>query len=203
MPTKPVSNDQTFNPFETRWIRPDRLEYVTIQQKSVPELLEQALDHEKPMEIVGPHGVGKTTLAYSLHREATNRKIDAQLIRCGQSGFDKIRKSLQITGKLTILDEYEKLTRWQRFQVKRLTRKSQGKLIVVAHQTQGYSLLVNLQPDLQAIKAVVKSLQLTHNFPELVQESDVDSLMRQCRQDCREVLFACYDLFHQRDKKNR
>ncbi|MBA61906.1 MAG: hypothetical protein CMJ76_06015 [Planctomycetaceae bacterium] len=202
MPIKPASNDPTLNPFETRWIRPDSLGYKTADDKSVPELLDLVLASKKPMEVVGTHGIGKTTLAYSLCREAANRGIDAQLIRCGQESFAQVLQSLQQEGKITILDEYERLSRWQRFLIKRGARTIAGQLVVVAHQTQGYTRLAFMKPNLQAIKSVIRHLQLTHNLPEVIQGSDVERLMKEYHNDCREVLFACYDLFHQR-KKNR
>ena len=203
MPTKPASNRQKINPFETRWIRPNALEYISSEGQYVSRLLDLALSSNKPMQIVGPHGMGKTTLAFSLCQEAIDRGTEAQHFRCGRQAFHEIRKSLETPGKLTILDEYEQFSMWHKFRSRRMTSNSSGKVLVITHHDQGFTTLVHLKPNPEAIKAVVKRLQLKHNYREVIQPSDVETLMVDHENDYREVLFACYDLFHQRYKKNR
>ena len=84
-----------------------------------------------------------------------------------------------------------------------MASNSSGKVLVITHHDQGFTTLVHLKPNPEAIKAVVKRLQLKHNYREVIQPSDVETLMADHKNDYREVLFACYDLFHQRYKKNR
>ena len=206
MRTNPASDEQIVNPFETRWIRPDTIEYAQTDlpaESRLPALMDKVLNSTSSWEIVGPHGVGKTTLAHSLYRIATNRCISTKLIRCGQAPFSENRKSVQLSGQLTILDEFEQLRWWQRLRLRNLAKRGRGRFILIAHQSQGFPSLTHPQTDLKTIQSIVKRLQANHGFDEIVSASDVESMMAQHGRNFREVLFACYDLFHQRHKKNR
>ena len=127
MPTKPASNGQQINPFETRWIRPIALDYISSENQYVSRLLDLVLSSDKPMQIVGMHGIGKTTLAFSLCREAIHRGTEAQHFRCGRQPFHEIRKSIETPAKLTVLDEYEQFSIWNKLS-KNPTREFGGSL---------------------------------------------------------------------------
>ena len=206
MRTNPPSDKQMVNPFETRWIRPDTIEYAQTEfhaESKLTTLLDKAVNSNSSWEIIGPHGVGKTTLAHAICRLATSRGIPTELIRCGQASFSEILKSVQIPEQLTILDEFEQLRWWQRLRLGNLAKRQRGKFILIAHRTQGFPALTNPRSDLRTIQTIVKRLQINHGFDEVVSAADVKSLMSQHGGNFREVLFASYDLFHQRHKKNR
>ncbi len=206
MRTNPPSDKQMVNPFETRWIRPDTIEYAQTEfhaESKLTTLLDKAVNSNSSWEIIGPHGVGKTTLAHAICRLATSRGIPTELIRCGQASFSEILKSVQIPEQLTILDEFEQLRWWQRLRLDNLAKRQRGKFILIAHRTQGFPALTNPRSDLRTIQTIVKRLQINHGFDEVVSAADVESLMSQHGGNFREVLFASYDLFHQRHKKNR
>ncbi|MEL0096026.1 MAG: hypothetical protein VW875_09310 [Planctomycetaceae bacterium] len=206
MRTNPLSNEQIVNPFETRWIRPDAMEYTPSKiraESKLPALLDKVLNSASSWEIIGPHGVGKTTLAHSLCRIAATRCIPTELIRCGQVTFSEIRRCLQLPGQLTILDEFEQLRWWHRQRLRHLAKRGRVRFILIAHQSQGFPLLTNPQTDLKTLQSIVKRLQANQGFNEVVSLADVESLMAQHGRNFREVLFACYDLFHQRQIKSR
>ena len=87
MPTNQASTTPNVNPFETRWIRPDSVDFLFCSgETQLPELLECMLNATQPCELIGDHGIGKTTLAYSLLQQARNLEIESYLIRCGKDG---------------------------------------------------------------------------------------------------------------------
>ena len=166
----------------------------------VSDLLDNLLKSSLAMQIIGPHGVGKTTLAHSLRSEAESRGLTAQLLRGGRVPKGILRNALSTSGSINIVDEFAQLSRWQQTKACRLAQKHGSRLVVITHHRLDVPILTALEPDLEAMQNVVSQLQQQHGIAPLVTDEDVSRLMLVHQQNCREVLFHCYDLFHQRHK---
>ena len=201
MPNTPANTDRFINPFETRWIRPDEMGFLCPAGQSIPNLLHQICAEDQTYEIIGPHGAGKTTLAHSLLQHARDQGITGKLIRCGKSRISKRLFHPLEPGSLVILDEYEQLSFLQRRKAQRLARGMQLRLVLIGHQTHGFQPLLTLMPDLETMQTIVARLQQNQSFVPLITEDDIARLFSQHAPDCREMLFACYDLYHQRRNK--
>ncbi len=169
----------------------------------VSDLLDKILESSSPLQIIGPHGVGKTTLAHTLCADAESRGLTAQLQRGGRIQKGILRNSLSTAGSINIVDEFEQLSRWQQTKAFRLARKHGSRLVVIVHDRLDLPTLTEIKPDVLAMQILASQLQQQHGIAPLVTDEDVSRLMLAQQQNCREVLFQCYDLFHQRHKKNR
>ena len=204
MLTNQASATPKVNPFETRWIRPDSVDFLCSGETQLPELLECMLNATQPCELIGDHGIGKTTLAYSLLQQARNNEIESQLIRCGKDGGSVDWREQFRRNRLLILDEFEQLSTWQRRKIKQLARKTNTATLIIAHETQGLPALLStrttqsLLSNLTALKSLVRQLQIQSQQPQLILDQDVENLFNKLRGNSRDVLFTCYDLFEQR-----
>ena len=204
MPTNQASTTPHVNPFETRWIRPDRVDFLCPGEARLPELLERMLNATQPYELIGSHGIGKTTLAYGLLQQARDNEIESHLIRCGKDGENVHWREQFKINRLLILDEFEQLSTWQRRKVKQLARKTNTATLIIGHQTQGLPALLctpatqSLLSNLTALKSLIRQLQVQSQQPLLILDQDVEILFEKLRGNSRDLLFTCYDLFEQR-----
>lgn len=204
MPTNQASTALHVNPFETRWIRPDSVDFLCSGKSQLSDLLELLLKATQPCELIGDHGIGKTTLAYNLLQQARDNGIESQIIRCGKDGESVDWQQQFQFNRLLILDEFEQLSVWQRRKVKQLARKTKTATLIIAHQTQGLPALLStpatqsLLSNLTALKSLVRQLQIQAQQPQLILDQDVEELFDKFEGNSRDILFTCYDLFEQR-----
>jgi hypothetical protein len=151
-------------------------------------------------EIIGPHGSGKSTLLAGLISllEAKGRQVQRIDLHDGQRRLPvDLRKLSAANGPcLIVVDGYEQLSRWSRFQLKRHCRRCDWGLIVTAHCPTGLPLLFDATASLEQAYRVVEELSKDCEAP--IFKQDVAASYARHEGNLREMLFELYDLFEQR-----
>jgi len=193
------------NPFETRWIKPGQMDFLPNGFISIRELATQIVKDTPRCEILGEHGVGKSSLLRALQSHLGQQSISNHLIyACGEfphNGpplkFATVKLLLRESDVLFI-DGFEQLNWWTRRRIIRYSEKHDHALIITCHQTQRLPCLVHLVATETLVLKLVHSLQQAQQVGEVVAARDVRELHQRFGNNVRELLFACYDLYEQR-----
>lgn len=209
------------NPFSAQRIRPGVLPYWFADPTRLDQLIEQILA-QPASAIIGPHGTGKSTLLKTLLPELERRCAEVAHISLhdlGQRvagtllhpalGFPSVMThpppdvatSRHATDSpprpaLLIVDSFEQLGLWRRWQVIRASRRSGIRLLVTAHREIGLPAVHRSDVTRATTEEVWR--QLTQDVETPVTMADLTQALAQTRGDLREALFACYDLHERR-----
>lgn len=141
--------------------------------------------------IVGPHGVGKSTLLRSIGKTLADRGHAVLALSLPGSATAAQRRAIVGTpmkrDAVVLLDGYEQLTHWQRFHA----RRRFGRLLVTAHApSRSLPTLLTIRPNPKVLHRVLVAL-LDPVPPELL--SRAEKLLLSHRGDVRQCLFDLYD----------
>ncbi len=138
-----VSGD-SFNPFSTRFVRPDQMQYRFSQAIDPSDWVHSLVDRfqqEPALAVIGPHGTGKTTLLHFLMPRLETCFGDVRYVRL--SSWDQPIRPTEaarwVAGqRLLVIDGYEQLPAASRLAiVARLKwRPSETRMLVTAHRRQ-------------------------------------------------------------------
>jgi energy-coupling factor transporter ATP-binding protein EcfA2 len=217
-----MSGDSSFpaeNPFCTRRIKPGALPYFfprndadpfmescsvedfsSTENSRMESILRRLHDVGGWGEIIGPHGAGKSTLLAGLIAllEAKGRQVQRIDLHDGQRRLPVDLRKLSATNGpfLIVVDGYEQLSRWSRFQLKRHCRRCNWGLIVTTHRPTGLPLLFDATASLEQAYRVVE--ELLKDCEASILRKDVAESYARHKGNLREMLFELYDLFEQR-----
>ncbi len=187
------------NPFSTRCTRPGALPFIFPPHDSAVATVARFAALGWQAQIVGPHGVGKSTLLVALMPVLAAQGKPGWLtaLRDGQRKLPADwRKAARSAGAGTILvDGYEQLNRWSRWQLRAACRREGWALLVTAHDDVGLPLLARLAPSLATLQTIVDAL-----LGERRGAISADVVSRHFAAnggDLRESLFALYDCYEQ------
>ncbi len=205
MEVNQVSVKATANPFETRWTKPGQMAFLPNGFTSISALAAQIFKENPRCEILGGHGVGKSSLLRALQSHLDQQSISNHLAyACGEFSCDgpllkfPAVKRLLRESDLLFIDGFEQLSWWTRRRIIRYAEKHAHALVVTCHQTQHLPCLVHLAATETLVLKLVYSLQQAQQVDEIVSASDVRELYQRFGNNVRELLFACYDLYEQR-----
>jgi hypothetical protein len=187
------------NPFATRFVRPGAIGYLFPDDASPESLVDRLRQNRWHGEIVGPHGVGKSTLLATF----VPRLIDAgrmvvnAALRGGErslpSSLDAWREWNENTQ--VVVDGYEQLSWWARRKLSRRVKERGAGLLVTSHAPTGLPLLIEVSPRLDVAEQVVRSLV---SSSEMISRDDIHQAFQDCGGNLRETLFRLYDLYENR-----
>ena len=200
-----VSVRASVNPFATRWTKPGQMTFLPNGFTSLSELAAQIVKDTPRCEILGEHGVGKSSLLRALQSRLDQQSISNHLAyACGEFPHDgpslkfATVKLLLRESDVLFVDGFEQLSWWTRRRIIRYSEKYAHSLIITCHQSQGLPCLVHLTATETLVLKLVHSLQQAHQADEVVSVSDVCELYQRFGNNVRELLFTCYDLYEQR-----
>lgn len=202
------------NPFATRWTRPGASPYLFTEGQSVELLLQRLHENAWRGQIVGPHGVGKSTLLTTLQRSLQQAGHLPHLVtlRNGGQGAEELWRTLRTAGTsgtlqlakhrpatIVMLDGAEQLS-WvaRRWLCWRCQARGWG-LIVTSHRNLGLPLLARIEPRLDVAMRVVESLLSARTSS--ISSADIVAAFQRQRGDLREMLFALYELHEDRVRR--
>lgn len=186
------------NPFASCWLQPSAAPLCVVTPEQAEELMGKLAQHRWRGAIVGPHGVGKSTLLESLVRLASPPKSIFRVeFHNGRTthGWHQLLTAHLGPDTLVVVDGYEQLSVWQRWRLLCRTRSQRAGLLVTSHRPTLLPTLAELTPRLQVAQEIVRLLIAESSTP--VTSADVDRAFCQHNGNLRDMLQDLYDL-HER-----
>jgi hypothetical protein len=191
------------NPFSTRFVQPGRIEYRFPSGQGAEAIVDRLRAHGWRGAIVGPHGVGKSTLLAALapHLEYAGRRVVQVALHDGQRRWPtelEIWRSWTPTTQV-IVDGYEQLGLFARAKLNRWVRRAGCGLLATAHRDVKLPVVYRAAVDRQAVAQIVAWLQ--RDAGVVVTQGDTVKLLAARGDDVRETLFGLYDLYEARRRR--
>ena len=186
------------NPFATRFVRPDAATYLTLQTPSIDELVERFEQHGRRAQILGPHGVGKSTLLATIVAELRARggEVHAITLHMGERRLPtEFEQSIVWTSRpIVVVDGAEQLSGLRRRGLISKATKHAAGLLITTHTDLGLPTLCELVPRESDAVAIARHLD-----PKgIVSDDDVRAAFARRKGDLRETLFDLFDLYRAR-----
>ncbi len=186
------------NPFATRYTRPNAGEFLFPAAADAETLVARLRDCGWRGQITGPHGSGKSTLVHTLlpRLRTARRRVEFYLLRAPSTPWRDSIASWNAATQI-VIDGGEQLGWLQRtwFQWQ-CSRRGAG-LLVTAHGDLGLPQLYRTETSVELTQRIVARL-LGEADAEWLRPEHVERLLAEHRGNVREVLFALYDLYEQR-----
>lgn len=187
------------NPFAACYLRPTSRPYLGPDENAPRRLLERLRLAGWWGEIVGPHGSGKSTLLASLQPllQQTGRSVQRFTLHAG--GAARVRPTAPWTRETqVIVDGWEQLVAWRRWQVSWRCRRHRAGLLVTTHHRYGFPRLATTTATLQLAHRIVAQLLDNHPAADRITAADVAEQFTRHGGNLREMLFGLYDVFEAR-----
>lgn len=183
------------NPFATRFVRPDAATYLTLQTPPIADLVERFGEQGRRAQILGPHGVGKSTLLATIVGELRSRGEDvhAVTLHLGDRRLPaEFERSLPWSERpVVVVDGAEQLSWLRRRGLISKTTKHGAGLLLTTHTDLGLPTLCELVPRESDAVAIARHLD-----PQgIVSDDDVRAAFARRKGDLRETLFDLFDLY--------
>ncbi|MFO0943484.1 MAG: hypothetical protein U0930_22340, partial [Pirellulales bacterium] len=219
----PQSEDLV-NPLATRYVAPGKLPWIDVGTVDLSHLASRFASLRRA-QIVGVHGSGKSTLLENLvpklgsvvlrQGASSQTKFESSnpadsypnssaicwfSVRRGAAVMDSLMQFIttkKFCGTL-VIDGFEQLNWWQRWQIKRWVGRCECKLLVTAHRNLGLPLLfqTSISEDLarRVIRQAFLAARGTADLPEPLERLPWEQLLKKHRGNLRECLMEVYDL---------
>lgn len=205
-PAPPPSRDA--NPFATCWTRPGALPWIDTDQQPLAAMVERLTDANWRGQIVGRHGVGKSTLMQALRKplaEAGRKVVMIDAAR-GAEGAEADRLGSGTAGSLLLVEGFERLGRRERRGWLAQTRRSGVGLLVTTHRSlhawrSPLAVVARVEPDERLLGSLFERLTADRSTP--VTFGDAITSFSHRRGNVRDVWFDLYDLHEQRTRQHR
>lgn len=189
------------NPFSTCRVRPGQLDFHFPASQDAHQLVDRLRAQKWRGQIVGRHGVGKTTLLEALLPElaAAGRTVACWTLRGGQRRWPaemaQAADAWDAT-TLVIVDGYEQFNAWARWRLHRRCRAARAGLLVTSHRDAGLPTLVDLTCSADMVQILVA--KLLRDDPVCISPDEVSHAYAAHQGNVREVFFTLYDLYESR-----
>lgn len=195
-----------YNPFAAARFAPGALPWLG---DDVEEMLARVCVPGSRHQILGPHGSGKSTLLRELERRARRAGFSVARVR-GSRGLAGLERA-----ELWLVDEYEELSRWERWWVAQRVRvrlparlpargglpargelparAGRAALVVTAHRDVGFPTLCERAVSAEVARGLVERLLAGQGDFVAPSEAELARALGRHSGNLREVLFELYD----------
>ncbi len=185
------------NPFSTRFTRPGAIPFLFASDESLAGLIESLRQQDWRGQIIGPHGVGKSTLLRTLIPELRDMgwNVHCFVARKGQRGVP-VSKATLAHRTIIVIDGFEQLGWFSRRRLLARFRRAGVGVVVTAHRNLGLPTLVLMHPTLETAGKIVQRL-----LPEdstTLGPDDVREAFHATNGNLREMLFRLYDVYQRK-----
>jgi energy-coupling factor transporter ATP-binding protein EcfA2 len=186
------------NPFATRFIRPGAIPFLFLDGDSAEALVGRLKDQQWCGQILGEHGSGKSTLLAMLVPllEAAGRNVMAFKMGPGERRLPRIERAAFTPATQIVIDGYEQLSWWSKWQVRWMARSARAGLLVTAHKDVGLPTVYETKPSEEVTQAVVEKLSEAESIA--IARDDTSAAFRAAGGNVRETLFKLFDVYHLR-----
>ncbi len=183
------------NPFATRFIRPGAIPFLFLDGDSAEAVVERLKSQNWCGQILGEHGSGKSTLLATLTPllEAAGKSVLAFKMGPGERRLPRIERAALTPATQIVIDCYEQLLWWSKWQVRKLAWRAGAGLLVTAHEDVGLPTVYETKPSEEVALAVVG--ELTAGQAVDVSQEKVRAAYQAVEGNVRETLFRLYDVY--------
>jgi len=184
------------NPFSSRWIRPGANPYLFPADGPALANLVSHVAGGGFLEIVGPHGSGKSTLVEALLESLAARGAPWRAISLHDGGETIVARRSPGRGRaVVVVDGYEQLG-WVRRRATRLRARLLGRgLVVTVHRPLGLGRVFSTTVTPELAVAIAGRLLERAPGARSVRATDVLPRLRAHAGNLREALFDLYDAY--------
>ena len=201
MTSRSTSNEPTVfhdgNPFSAGRFAPGALRFRFLDGESLGALLRRWNEAGRLGTIVGPHGSGKSTLLAELTPvlEQDGRRVLLAELHDGARTLPWSEPSLRAIGATDdlLVDGYEQLSLFSRFQLDRFVRRRRCGLLITSHRNTVFPTIHTTSIDFALVKTLVAELASATWSKRY--ESEIEHAFDLHNGNVREVFFDLYDLF--------
>jgi hypothetical protein len=190
------------NPFSTSFVRPGAIAYQFANGESAASLVDRFLATGRRGQIVGPHGVGKSTLLKLLRDELAAR---AEVVTQFELHDDQrsLTKPVELAPRsIIVVDGYEQLSFASRIELAWSVRSKACGLLVTTHRAVWFPVrlpvLAELRPSVDVAVQLVASLLAQHGLASTaggISPAVIERIFFEVGGDMRELFFRLYDLY--------
>jgi len=196
------------NPFSTCFVKPGKLPLVGIDSETLSKLVDRFVESGWLGQIVGPHGVGKTTLTFAIVEKLLKRWSngdDFESILVCRLTIDSIRSTrgteVQQIGsgeaprRIFVVDGIERLSQLDRMAlIYHCRRKDVGLLATTHRRVFGLPELTQWKSSKQTFRNIVERLLSERADKHAISDETTDRVFDQCEGNIRESLMCLYDI---------
>ncbi|MGY8767712.1 MAG: hypothetical protein ACKVH8_04660 [Pirellulales bacterium] len=189
------------NPFATSRTRPGRIPFAFEEKESLELLLENWEEQRFRGVILGPHGSGKSTLLETIYNYFDQQSISYTRFSVRDQTSFSIRELRLVKNSTIVIDGYEQLSWWSRWQIKNHCRKYSNQILVTAHQSVGLPIIFQTSPSLERLQYLADWLMQSHEYHCEIDSSCLEEIWNNHPSDLRECLFQLYHLYESQRKQ--
>lgn len=198
------------NPFSTRNVKPGVIPFLGLEASRILEMARKLIDSHAMVQIVGPHGAGKTTLTFAIEKQlnhlalAAGQKLFVRRLTVGAGQSVRSIHGTVPTGDdrngdpslLFVVDGIERMGFLQQLGFLSHCRKNGYRLLATTHRP------LKKLPVIHRIDSKADTLVklVSHLSPDLLGQAgfrklDLECLFIEQKGDLRECLMQLYDRF--------
>jgi hypothetical protein len=194
VPSGPWRKWQDFNPYSVQRHGPGNLSYL-FRSKGQKAWLKQILEKSAwRVELVGGHGVGKSTLLRTLRAWTEDSGRPTLWLRCSSEMRTLPRlfwRDLPPRGGVVFLDGGERCSWWQLWLLAQLTQWGGNGLVLTTHRPLGVGRPVRMEVSTVQLQRIVG--HLLESSSEKEERGRIEGLLAEYQGNAREVLLRLYD----------
>ena len=184
------------NPFSSCYVRPGAIPFRFSGEATAARVIDRLRQSNWWGQIVGPHGAGKSTCLATLipDLEREGKQIDLYRLADRQRQLPPRPDAPTWNASvLVVVDGYEQLSCWNRWQLRRKCRRYNAGLLVTTHVDLGLPTIYTACIEPSTARELVNELLRRGSHP--LPPTAIDDAMSRNHSNLREVLFELYDRY--------